>query len=333
MENPGNDYLIYFFIFIAANIILFLFYRYFEASEREQAVQNRLDAASSYINNSNTGTQKGLFTQKSKSESLLERKINSILSKRSDEEQPLQIMLYRCGISTDVSKIIFILFLFWLLFLLFLMYLVKLDPVKSVIFSFVGVSFIVFNVFSSMQNKRQRIFREHLPQTVDIVLRGIRSGSSIEKTFVVVARETPSPLKEEFEQIINELEFGLPYDRVLMNSADRVNLSEYYFFVTALIIQRQSGGSLSDVLDNIIYVLGRSTEMQAKVKVLSAEGRMSGLVLAGLPIFVGLFMYKFNPDHLQFYYVDPLGQKLFYAIIFLFFLGYISIKKMLQIRI
>lgn len=333
MENTGNDYLFYFLVFVAANILLVLFYRYFEASAREQAIQDRLDAASPFLKKGNAGLAKGLFSSKSKSENLLERKINSIMTKRSDTDQPLQLFLYRSGINIDLTKIIIFIFIAWLLFLLFLYYFIKFDASRSVLFSFLGIGLGFSTLMTSRQNKRKRAFLDQLPQAVDIVLRGIRSGSSIEKTFTVVARESPAPLKDEFEKILNELAFGMPYDRVLINSANRINLSEFYFFVTALIIQRQSGGSLSDVLDNIIYVLGRSSEMQMKVKVLSAEGRMSGMVLGGLPVVIALFMYKFNPDHLQFFYSDPLGNKLFYFILILFFLGYVFIKRMLNIRI
>lgn len=333
MQGSENSYFLYFLIFLFANIVLFLFYRFYEAKAREQAVQDRLDTL---ITSSKSGTAnnatKGLFEKKTKSESLLDRKLNAILSKRSSTDQPLQLFLYRCGISMSATKIFLILMISYIIVFLLFNYILKLDVYKSFLISIGGISFGFYTLLSRLEAKRKKLFLYSLSQAVDIILRGIRSGSSIEKTFAIVARESSSPLKEEFEEILKEIEFGVAYDRVLVTSANKVDINEYYFLVTALIIQRQSGGSLSDVLENIIYVLDRTSEMKTKVRIVSAEGRLSGIVLAALPLLVGLFMYKFNPEHLMFFYYDPLGNKLAFSILFLFFCGYLSIRKIITIK-
>lgn len=333
MQDSGNSYFLYFLIFLFANIVLILFYRFYEAKMREQAVQDRLDTiGSSSKTAAVTNAKKGLFEKKNKSESLLDRKLNAILSKRSSTDQPLQLLLYRCGLTINVTKIFLILLISYVLVFLLSSNILKMDIYKSLLISIGGVSFCFYALIRRLEAKRKKLFLDSLPQAVDIVLRGIRSGSSIEKTFTIVARESPSPLKEEFEEILKEIEFGVAYDRVLVTSANKIDINEYYFLVTALIIQRQSGGSLSDILENIIFVLSRRSEMKTKVRIVSAEGRLSGIVLSTLPILVGLFMYKFNPEHLMFFYYDPLGNKLAFLILFLFFCGYLSIKKIISIK-
>lgn len=333
IHDVDNNNSIYFLIFILINIILFLFYRVFESKAREEAIQERLNtvSASRYSNN-DIGNIKSLFLNKSKPDSLLERKLNSILSKRSTSDQPLHLFLMRCGITMNPTKILIVWATTWSIILLSLIYIFNLDLLKSLFISFAITSFGFYSLLNRMQASHKKKFLDSLPQAVDIILRGIRSGSSIEKTFVIVARESPSPLKDEFEQILKELDFGIAYDRILVNSASKIDVNEYYFLVTALIIQRQSGGSLSDVLENILYVLNKVEEMQSKIRIVSAEGRLSGIVLAALPIIIGLFMYKFSPDQIMFFYYDPLGNKFFYVIMFLFFCGYISIKRMITIK-
>jgi tight adherence protein B len=332
MGIDEQNYFFYFILFILVNIVLFLVYRIYEGKAKEQLIQDRLDSVVP-IANGNRETENGLFSSKGKSDTLLERKINAILSKRSTTDEPLQLILYRCGIKTDVTKILALITAMLVFVSLILLYGLKFTLFQSIPLSLGIVFFGTYSIFNRMTERRKIKFFESLPQAVDIILRGIRAGGSIEKTFGVVAREVPSPLKEEFEGIIRELEFGVPYDRVLATSARRVDLSDYYFLVTSLIIQRQSGGSLSDVLENILYVLHRSLEMKTKVRVVSAEGRLSGIVLAALPLLIAGFMARFNPEHLQFFYEDPLGNKLLYIIFGLFFLGYVTIKRMVNIKL
>lgn len=334
MEKSETTYLVYFLIFIIANITLFLIYRLYESKINNQVLLDRLDTVASQTQSSAREGGKGkLFGSKTKSEGLLERKINFILSKRSTTDQPLQLFLYRCGIKTPPSTILLIFLGCWIFLLLLLTFVVKYEIITSLLISLFVSFFIFYSYLNYLGNKYKQAIINSLPQAVDIVLRGIRSGSSIEKTFEVVARESPSPLKEEFEGILQEIEFGVSYDRVLVTSANRVDLSEYYFFVTALIIQRQSGGSLSDVLENILYVLHKTSEMRTKIKGISAEGKLSGIVLAFLPVILALVLWQFHPDHISFFYYDPLGNKFFYTILGFFFLAYLSIKRIINIKI
>ncbi len=334
MENVETEYFFYFIIFIVANIMLFIFYRFYESNLKNQALLDRLDSVFSLNHSSERdGAKRKLFGPKNKAEGLLERKINAILSKRTTTDQPLQLFLYRCGIKTPASNILLILIGSWFLINLFVSLVLSYELIHSIIISLVATIFLFYNYLNRLGNKYKQAIITNLPQAVEIVLRGIRSGSSIEKTFEVVARESPSPLKEEFEGILKEIEFGVPYDRVLVTSANRVDLNEYYFFVTALIIQRQSGGSLSDVLENILYVLYKTSEMRTKIKVISSEGRLSGIVLGLLPVCLALFLWKVHPDHLTFFYYDPMGNKMLYFILGFFFLAYLSIKKIVNIKV
>lgn len=333
MKELESTYLFYFLIFIISNISLFLIYWLYESKLKNQALSDRLDyVVSPTISSEREGGKGKLFGSKNKEDGLLERKINAMLSKRSTTDQPLQLFLYRCGLKTSTTTLILIFLGCWNFFLLCAFFVLKYEMSSSILISLAVSIFLFYNYLKHLSNKYKQAIIESLPQAVEIVLRGIRSGSSIEKTFEVVARESPSPLKEEFEGILKEIQFGVPYDRVLVTSANRVDLDEYYFFVTALIIQRQSGGSLSDVLENILFVLYKTSEMRSKIKIISSEGRLSGIVLACLPVLLALFLWKMHPDHLTFFYYDPLGNKMMYAILGLFFLAYLSIKKIVNIK-
>lgn len=274
-----------------------------------------------------------LFLGNNQNKSMLERKISEILSRRLALDKPLNLKLHRCGIKVSSEKFILFLFFCWGLFFLSIDYLILQDVFKSLLISIFAFYFIVYMAMGFMERKRGNLILSQLSPTIDIILRGIRSGGTLEKGFSYVVRETPSPLKEEFIDIMKGLEFGLSYETVLHTASLRIHIPEFYFFSTALIIQRQSGGSLSDVLANIISSLNKIQELQLKIKSLSAESKASGFVLCGVPLLIVTALSYFRPEHVAFFLYEETGKKLTFIMIALLFMGILVIKRLTKIEL
>ena len=150
---------------------------------------------------------------------------------------------------------------------------------------------------------------------------------------MVVIKEVDVPLKHEFAQIIQQIEFGVTFDDALHQAADRIDLSDFYFFSTSLIIQRKAGGSLSEILDNIITSLNRANEIRSKIKVLSAEAKVTAYILGGLPVVLWIIMMQLNPSYLDFFQHEASGRKLLMFAIFLIACAGATIRYLIRIKI
>lgn len=275
-----------------------------------------------------------LFSKKSRYESLLQRKLDDLLYKKTSVGNPINLKLYRCGlkkISPEQVLLIFIILFFISFFSITTLF--KMHFFYGFILSFLANIFFFATILSYLEHKRKRMIESQLSPAIEIIVRGIRSGSSIDKTFATIVKEIPSPLKDEFYDILKGVEFGVPYEKLMHLAAARIDIPEFYFFTTALIIQRESGGSLADVLDNIVTAINKSQELQMKIKSLSSEGQTTGYVLGGLPLLILFTLWFVRPDHISFLLHEESGRILLYIAAGLLAAGLFTINKMTKIDI
>jgi tight adherence protein B len=181
--------------------------------------------------------------------------------------------------------------------------------------------------------KRLRKFEAQLPDAMELVARALRAGHSLAAGLHVVAEEMPEPISKEFRRVYEEQNLGIPLEDALKGVTERVPNLDLKFFVTSVNIQRQTGGDLAEILDRIGHVIRERFKILGQVKALTAEGRLSGIVLIALPIGLFLMMLGMKPDYIQLLWTDPMGIKMSIGAIVLMILGSIAIKKIVDIKV
>lgn len=180
---------------------------------------------------------------------------------------------------------------------------------------------------------RLKAFQSLLPDSLELVARALRAGHSLAAGLHVVAEEMPGPIAKEFARVYEEQNLGIPLEEALKSMCYRVPSLDLRFFVTSVAIQRQTGGDLAEILERIGYVIRERFKILGQVKSLTAEGRLSGLVLIALPIGLFLLMLQMKPDYIKMLWEDPMGVKMSIGAIVLMLIGSFAIKKIVDIKV
>jgi len=188
-------------------------------------------------------------------------------------------------------------------------------------------------VLRQRRNQRMRRFEEQFPDALDLLSRAIRAGHAFTTAMGMVASEGPDPIGPEFRKTYDEQNFGLPLKEALNNLAFRVPLLDVRFFVTAVLIQRDTGGNLSEILDNLAYVVRERFKVLRQVRVHTAHGRFTGYVLVALPAGLAIVLGLINPEHMGLLFTERLGHVMLTVAVVLQIIGYIWIKKVVKIEV
>lgn len=183
------------------------------------------------------------------------------------------------------------------------------------------------------RDRRIGRFEEQLPDAVDLMGRAIRAGHPLSAGLRMLASEMTDPVAGEFRQVAEEQRFGMPFEDTLVGLADRVPLVDVRILVTAILIQREVGGNLAEILDKIAYVIRERFTIRRQLRVITAEGRMSMWVLLGIPPGVALIIYFMNPGYILTLFRDPIGHLMLYASVVMSFLGFLWIRRIVNIEI
>jgi len=183
------------------------------------------------------------------------------------------------------------------------------------------------------RSKRMNKLTTQLPDVFELLSQALRAGNSLASAMQLVAKELPDPAGTEFGRVFHEQNLGLKIEDALRNMADRVNVLDVRFFVTAVLIQRQVGGDLAEVLDKISAVIRERIQLFGAVKALTAEGRLSGYVLLGLPVLVFFVLMYINPKYMSLLYTDPTGKMMLTVAIVMQLMGWALIKKIVNIKV
>ena len=180
---------------------------------------------------------------------------------------------------------------------------------------------------------RFRRFELQLPDALELIGRALRSGHSLASGLNVVVTEMPEPVCQEFRKAYEEQNLGIPIEQALKNMLKRVPNMDLKFFVTAVAIQRQSGGDLAEILDKISYIIRERFKILGQVKALTGEGRISGVVLMALPVALFFAVYYLNPDYVMLLFTEELGRKMVFVAGLLQVVGAVVIKKIVAIKV
>ena len=183
-----------------------------------------------------------------------------------------------------------------------------------------------------MRNRRMLKFEEQFPEAIDLLSRALRAGHALTTGLSMVADEMKEPVGPEFRQLFDEQNFGRPLDQAMKSFAERIPTIDAKFFVTAVLTQREAGGNLSEVLDNLSTIIRDRFRVKRQVRVISAHGRITGWVLSALPVCLGLFFAVASPDTYRTFYNDPLGVKMIVGALVLQIIGVFVIRRIVVIE-
>ena len=181
--------------------------------------------------------------------------------------------------------------------------------------------------------RRLARIEEQLPDAADFIARALRAGHSFSNVLQIVGNELPEPLSGEFRIAREEINYGVPLGEALHNMAARIPLTDLRYLVIAILIQRETGGNLAEILSNIGHIIRGRLRLAAQVRVLSAEGRMSAWILGLLPFAVGGMLVLVNPTYVKVLWTDPLGVNMLWTALVMIIIGVIWLKKVIRIHI
>lgn len=186
-----------------------------------------------------------------------------------------------------------------------------------------------------LRRRKKRIlqFLGAMPEGVELISRALRAGHGLASGLRLVSEEMKGPIAVEFTRVFEEQNLGIPIEIALRNMADRVPVMDVRFFVIAVVIQRQTGGDLAEVLDKIGRLIRQRFELQGHVKALTAEGRLSGIVLLAMPPSLLLLISFLNYEYASVLFKNPIGVKLLAGTVVMQFLGALCIKKIVAIKV
>jgi tight adherence protein B len=193
--------------------------------------------------------------------------------------------------------------------------------------------FIPYAYASHRRAKRFQRFEEKFPEAIDTLSRAVRAGHAFTSALEMIANEVSEPVAGEFRQLFEEQKFGLPVRDALLNLADRIPLVDVKFFVTAVMLQRETGGNLAEILDNLSYVIRERFKILRQVRVHTAQGRLTMVLLMALPPTIVVIMLTINPGFIQPLFSDPYGHMLIVAGITLQTIGYFFIRRIIRIQV
>ena len=242
-----------------------------------------------------------------------------------------ELLLYRAGVDMRVGTFLLVVAVTgaaaMLLFQLFFG-----RPLFALFFGLVCAA-IPYGVVRSKKTKRTRLMEEQLPDAMDLMTSALRAGLSLPAALQLVAQEAPSPLAEEFGHTFDEQNLGLDIRDAMLNLARRVDSVDMKFFVTAVVVQRETGGNLAEIMQNIAHIIRERFRILGDVRTLTAHGRFSGVILAVLPVAMGFIIAIISPDYMLGFLRDPTGQVMLLLALVLQVLGFLWIRKVVNIRV
>ena len=216
--------------------------------------------------------------------------------------------------------------------LLALLLVLRLSPLVAV-----GAALAVFVLpimyLKRRRNKRLKKLTQQLPDVFELLSQALRAGNSLASAMQLVARELPDPAGTEFGRVFHEQNLGLKIEDALRNMAERVGALDVRFFVTSVLIQRQVGGDLAEVLDKIGSVIRERLQLFGTVQALTAEGRLSGYVLLALPVLVFFILMYVNSEYMSLLYTDATGKMMLTTAVVMQLMGWAMIKKIVNIKV
>lgn len=194
------------------------------------------------------------------------------------------------------------------------------------------MGFLPYGVLKFLRGQRLNKFEEQFPEAVDLISRALKAGHALPTGLKMASDELPEPVATEFKLLHDQQNYGLPMPEAFRQFAQRVPMVDAQFFVTAVLTQREAGGNLAEVLDNLAAVIRERFKIKRQLRVVSAHGRLTGAVLGALPPSLGVFLMIQTPEHFKILIEDPAGTRMIMVAVTLQILGVFLIYKITNVE-
>lgn len=183
------------------------------------------------------------------------------------------------------------------------------------------------------KGRRMKKFTVALPDAIELIARALRAGHSMSSAIEIVAEQSPQPLSGEFSIVFQQQKFGIPFRDALLQLGDRVPSKDLHFLITAILVQKETGGDLTEILDRTTHVIRERVRIEGEIKTYTAQGRLTGWILSALPVIMLGLINVVTPGYSHVLFHDPLGQELLYAGGTLIIIGGLIIRKIVDIKV
>lgn len=284
------------------------------------------------------GTAKNAATKAAKQKSLLNKerdagKVIAHLLKKWNLLPKLEQMIEQAGLRWHPVRVVhgcLGLFLVTTVFFWF-----SLPPNLQRLSILAGLTGAALPILYIVRARKSRLwkFEEQFPESLEFVARSMRAGHAFAVSLEMLHKEFQEPLAGEFRRTFEEHNLGIPLDVALQKLAKRVPLLDVHFFVSAVLLQKRTGGNLAEILDKLAYIIRERFKLRGRIRAISAHGKMTGTALTMIPIGVGVLMFFVNPDYVKFFFTDHVGNMMLGAAVALQVIGYIVIKQIVSIEV
>ena len=211
-------------------------------------------------------------------------------------------------------------------------YFMKIDLILNVLLA-ICIGTFPFLYLYIKKNRRMKKFQTQLPEALDLMARSLRAGHAFSTGMKLAAEEFEDPLGPEFSATLDEINFGLGVSEALNNFVNRVECGDLNFFVVAVILQRETGGNLAEIMENIAHLIRERFKLYGKVRTLAAEGKLSMWVLLALPFFIIGALFVVNPAYIKDLFIEPVGRIMCGIALVMMFIGYLVMRRMVNIEV
>jgi tight adherence protein B len=317
-------YLVIFFFLITIFLVFLYFLKIAFLSDRrfEKRMKRYLEIPNQPINR----RQLNLFLHFQLTKKRIRK---NVLTKEKNNK--LEILIARAGLPLKPEE--FVLFQ-WICTALVggILLLISGNVVLLVVGGFLGFLFPKWYL-GKKQRERMVKFNDSLPDMISTVVGSLRAGFSFPQALKTVTEEADSPIKEEMEFVLKEMQYGNSLEDSLNSLKERMPSDDLDLMIQAILIQRQVGGNLATVLDKIVETIRERTKIQRQIKTLTAQGRLSGIVIAIMPFALSLVLYLMEPTYIGTLFIHPIGIALVIAALISGIIGFIMIKKITTIEV
>jgi tight adherence protein B len=183
------------------------------------------------------------------------------------------------------------------------------------------------------KKRRMDKFTVQLPDALDLIARSMKAGQAFTMGIGIVAEEFDDPLGTEFHETLEEVNFGMSVENAMRSLADRVDAPDLKYFAVSVILQRETGGNLAEIIESIAYLIRERFKLRGKIRSLSAEGRLSGLILVALPFAIAVAFRFVRPDYIETLFIEPAGKIMLTISAVMMAIGILLIRKIVNIKI
>ena len=316
-------------IWLVAVAAWFLVSKYFKSSDADK-IKQRLTgigkARAQKTKESKSGEQSIIHTQKGGN------KFAQMVVEKYQLGPKMQLLLEQAGLRWTPARLVHLSIMAFAAGFVFGWVVL---PIPTALDLLVGLALAPFPFLYVFRLRKSRLkkFEAVFPETLEFISRSMRAGHAFSVSLEMIYREFPEPVSGEFRRTFEEHNLGLPIEVALQGLAKRVPSLDVHFFVSAVLLQKRTGGNLAEILDKLAYVIRERFKLRGRIRAVSAHGRMTATSLSCIPLAVAVLMFYTNPDYVKFFFTDDIGNIMMGAAVFLQLVGYLVMKKIVNIEV